>query len=287
MNTLLKHPIPLGLLRGLPVALLIVWLIGLTKPALADSPIVAKLNVNQDNNVMTGELRFDLSGGNVQGQVNVAANSSSKSPINRQSGSPTAGRFQTRIELSGTYRGGPYGTMAGVAKLSGTFTDDANCVANLNGTGTFKGSVSAPLGLVEVTASWEQVEFQGCNLTSPQPFSALLPPFAFEKTDAIPILPTPIAGGAPPQPSGQPPPPGGNPTATNTTSAGMLPLVVGGAVCALFGVLLVAGLVVATRPRARPARPIAPPPERLPTRMPRPSDLPERGAPRKPTDLPR
>ncbi len=284
MNTFLKHPTQLT--RRLPAVILVVWLICMADIALADSPIIAKLNLNQNGSVMTGELRFDLAGGNVQGQADVAANSSSTSPVKRQSGSPTAGRFQTRIELSGAYRGGPYGAMNGAAKLSGTFTDETNCVANLNGTGNFRGSVSAPLGLAEVTATWERVEFQGCNLTTPQPFSALLPPFTFEKTETIPILPTPLAGDAPLQPSGQPPPAGGNPTATNTT-AGMLPLAVGGAVCALFGVLLVAGLVGITRPRARPARPIAPPPEHLPTRMPRPRDLPERGAPRKPTDLPR
>jgi hypothetical protein len=75
----------------------------------------------------------------------------------------------------------------------------------------------------------------------------------------------------------------GNPTAIPATlvvaSLGLLAVVV--------VALMTMFVVFATRPRAGPARPIAPPPERLPTRMPRPSDLPERGAPRKPTDLPR
>ena len=82
----------------------------------ADTPIIAKLNVNQDGSVMTGELRFDLSGGDVQGRAKVAANSSSRSLVKRQSGSATAGRFQTRIELSGLFGGVPAHAQGGCTK---------------------------------------------------------------------------------------------------------------------------------------------------------------------------
>ncbi|MBI4786759.1 MAG: hypothetical protein HY782_06915 [Chloroflexi bacterium] len=67
--------------------------------------------------------------------------------------------------------------------------------------------------------------------------------------------------------------PGSSATASADSGALLLIALGGTVVCGIFGALLIAGLVVITRPRARPSQ--------------RPRDLPERGGPRKPTNLPR
>jgi hypothetical protein len=153
--------------------------------ALAEQPIVAKLDVNQSGRTMTAELHFDLGGGNLNGHVDLDVHANPASQPKRQS-STTMGRFKVRIDLLGTYNGGLYGIMSGTARISGTFIDDANCEATLDGIGTFNGSVSGPLGLAQIEIDCENIEFKGCNMISPQPLSAMLPPFTFEKTEVNP-----------------------------------------------------------------------------------------------------
>ncbi len=177
------------------------------------TPIVAKLGVSQGGRTMRGELRMDLGGGDLKGWAELSVNANSESPPQRRDGRPAPGRFRVRIDLAGNYHGGPYAPLSGTARLSGIFVDSANCQARVLGTGTFKGSVSAPLGLADVTAEWPGVEFDGCGLTSPQPFAATLPSFTFTAPDTIPTrqVALPPSAAPPPITASPRPPPGGAP----------------------------------------------------------------------------
>jgi tetratricopeptide (TPR) repeat protein len=135
---------------------------------------------------MKGELRLDLGGGNLHGWAELSVYANSESPPQRRDGGFSPGRFSVRIDLSGQFQGGPYAPLTGTAQLSGIFIDNANCQAQLRGTGTFKGNVSAPLGLAEITTEWLALEINGCGLMSPQHFAAALPAFTFSAPETIP-----------------------------------------------------------------------------------------------------
>jgi hypothetical protein len=159
----------------------------------SDEPTVATLRVARPGATMTGELRFDAGDGTSGGLVELGVATNPTDPPKRATGEPAAGRYHVVVRLAGTYRGGPYGVAEGDAVIAGTFADLAGCESRLDGRGTFRVTVSGPLGLAELSADWPHVEFQGCAMQSPQPFSIALPPFAV-RSEAVAFQ-----GAVPPQ----------------------------------------------------------------------------------------
>jgi len=154
--------------------------------ALASTPIDAKLNLNRSGLIIEGELRFDREGGDLYGTVHLDVATHPENLLKRQDGGTAAGRFKVQLTFQGSYTAGPSGALTGEALLSGTFVDRANCQAKMGGTGVFNGYARIALGAAEIAAEWEGADFQGCGLQSPQPFSALLPPFTFRPKESIP-----------------------------------------------------------------------------------------------------
>lgn len=224
---------------------------------LADPPVTASLNMTSPAARLAGELRFDLGGGPVSGNADLDVPADPRSlPVDR-GGAGVSGRYRLRLEMQGSYRGGLFATMSGTVRLAGTFTNDAGCEAKVSGAGTFRGSVTGPSGAAEVTGDWERVEYQGCNLASPQPFAVNLP-FGFPPVSADPVMNEQVPA------TGLQPPAG--PAAWPLPARDML-IVAAGACCV--GAALVGGLLlmaVAGRERKRQAR--------------LPSHLPEPAAPR-------
>lgn len=149
--------------------------------------ITAVLDLESGDTTMRGSVQFDLGGGAVDGHADCNMAADPQDPPQRAGGAGAQGRFRVRVELAGTYDGGSFGVAQGSAIIRGTFTDESGCEAQLQGQGTFRGSVSGPLGGVEIACEWPEIALQGCDLASGQPFAANLH-FSFEPTAAIPRL---------------------------------------------------------------------------------------------------
>jgi hypothetical protein len=155
----------------------------------AEPGVVARQDHRQPGATITGELRFDLGGGRVQGQVTLAVMVEGDGSPRYQNGNAAKGGFNIRIDLDGVYGGGLFGQSRGHASVSGTFVDEANCQAKVTGQGTFRGNTSGPIGIAIVVAEWTTVRFEECGLASPQRLSMALPPFTFAATEDVVMRP--------------------------------------------------------------------------------------------------
>jgi Tfp pilus assembly protein PilF len=143
------------------------------------------LDQRRAGGAVTGELRFDLGGGRVLGQVAVAVLAEGGGSPQYQSGGPAKGGFNVRIGLDGIYGGGLFGQSRGSASISGTFLNETKCQANVGGQGTFHGNISGPIGVAIVVAEWAAVRFEGCGLASVQRLSIALPLFTFAAIEDV------------------------------------------------------------------------------------------------------
>jgi hypothetical protein len=118
------------------------------------------------------------------------------------------------------------------------------------------------------------VAYEGTVMVQPQ--NRALAPMALQKSQQVQVTKDSVSMPAPVT--------SGSPSAVSLDT--LAPLALGGCVglVALLG--LMGGVLTIARGRTRPARPSVLPPS-APQGRPRPTDLPERGAPHKPTDLPR
>ena len=172
---------------SLRISIFVAFFWSLASPVIAEPTITARLAKGSLGTSMRGQLKFDLGGGPAVGEADLSVAADPDQPPLLQNGGKTFGRFQVHIELEGTYPGGSFGTVQGIARISGSFTDAKKAQAKLFGLGKFKANLSGPVGAVEAQCDWDGIEMDGAGLTSPQPFSATLP-FTFEPTNEIPKL---------------------------------------------------------------------------------------------------
>ena len=239
-------------------------------PALADPPIVALLDIGRGGATIKGELRFDLGGGPVSGLADLDLPANPQSPPLNAAGTAVSGRYRLHVDLQGNYRGGLYGVLSGSARLSGTFTEAAGCVSALDGTGTFKGSVTGSTGTAELIADWEKVNYRGCGLASPQPFSMDLP-FGFPAVTTPPTL-----TGAGQMPAANGPTPAGEPAPAGLPWQTVALLAAAGLCCV--SAVGAAGVAIGVIVRRRSVRATARVPDYLPEPVLPPERLQQRGA---------
>jgi|GEM_PF-1421691 hypothetical protein len=162
-------------------------------------PVTARVDTAALGNKVKGEMRFDLRGGLSEGTIEMDGEARDFNSLELDNGERVSGRFAIRMEFSGNFPGGLFGSLEGNLVLSGKFTDTAGCEAKIQGRGTYSCEIQAPFGRAGLVLDIDPLVTSGCGLKTPQPFPPLLGmipalnfPVIKEIAGGTDYLPTPV-----------------------------------------------------------------------------------------------
>lgn len=137
--------------------------------------IVATVNYQGKEQIITGEMQMDAAANRSSGQAAVTTRTHPASPLDRRDGSAVAGRFEVKLEFAGSCSGDMFGTVGGTVRIEGKFKDDQGAESEVAGEGSYTGAVSSTIGIVRVRCEWPQVTVRDPEIVSPIELAVIIP----------------------------------------------------------------------------------------------------------------